>query len=145
MLNVKSSTLSIMSSLILVVGLCALAALGSRGNPIALAAPAATTWYVDAATGDDGDDCLSSGTACETIGAAIGKASGGDPIEISAGIYSEHDIAISKALTLNGAGAQVTIVDAGAAKRGFTVSSTTVISGVSRAERTDVVGWRRPS
>ncbi len=130
MFNVKSSTLSIIGSLCLVMGLCALAALGSRGNPMALAAPAATTWYVDAATGDDGDDCLSSVTACETIGAAMGKASGGDTIEIAAGTYNEHDLAITKALTLNGAGAQVTIVDAGAAGRGFTVSSTTVISGV---------------
>jgi len=51
------------------------------------AAPAATTWYVNGATGQDSNDCQSPATACKTIGAAIGKAASGDTIQIAAGIY----------------------------------------------------------
>ncbi len=101
-----------------------------KGGPVSLAAPAATTWYVNADTGNDGFDCLSPGTACETIGAAVGKASDGDTIQIAAGTYYEHDIEIYTQLTLNGAGVDSTIIDAGAAGRVFRTGSTVVISGV---------------
>src|SRR5688572_2714532 len=50
----------------------------------------ATNWYVDAATGDDGDDCLTPATACLTIGGAVGKAASGDTIQIASGTYIEH-------------------------------------------------------
>ena len=99
-------------------------------TPVVYAAPSATTWYVNAATGDDGSDCLSPGTACATIGATEGKASAGDSIEIAAGTYNEFDIQISKQLTLTGAGMENTVVDAGSNGRLFQVSATTVISGL---------------
>ncbi len=107
-----------------------LALLWVAGTSISQAAPAATTWYVDAATGDDNDDCLTPGTACATIGAAVGKAASGDTVEIAAGTYNEHDIEVYDELTLNGAGMENTIVDAGAAGRVFRVGSTVVISNL---------------
>ncbi|MFQ5399318.1 MAG: Calx-beta domain-containing protein [Anaerolineae bacterium] len=95
------------------------------------AAPTATL-YVNAATGNDANDCLSAGTACRTVGAAVGKAASGDSIQIAAGTYVEYGITISsKELTLTGAGAGNTILDGGGNGRIFTIQSTTVISGVS--------------
>lgn len=50
--------------------------LGNGRSPV-LAAPAATTWYVDVA-GDDNDNCLTPSTACATVAGAAGKAADGD-------------------------------------------------------------------
>ena len=83
-----------------------------------IAHAAATTWYVSTG-GNDGNDCLTSGTACATIAEAINKALDGDTIEIAAGTYNEHDIEVSEELTLNGAGMTDTIVDAGGNGRVF--------------------------
>jgi hypothetical protein len=46
------------------------------------------------------------------IQAAIDAASDGDTIEIAAGTYNEYDITIDKSLTIQGAGAGKTVVDA---------------------------------
>ena len=99
-------------------------------KPATLAAPSAGTWYVNAAGGNDANDCLTPGTACATIGAAVVKAVDGDTIVIAAGTYNEHDIQISEQLTLNGAGIGDTILDAGGGGRVFSVGSTAVISGM---------------
>lgn len=89
----------------------------------------ATTWYV-AQGGDDGNTCGSWGDACETIAAAVGKSISGDTIEVAAGTYHEYDITIYKQLTINGAGAENTIVDAGANGRSFYAGSTILISNM---------------
>lgn len=98
---------------------------------VVYAAPAATTWYVNASSGNDANDCLTPGTACATIAAAILKASGGDTIEIAAGTYHEHDIQIYKELTLTGAGRKNTIVDAGGNGRLFRIGVPTTLSGLT--------------
>jgi hypothetical protein len=98
--------------------------------PTVSAAPTAI-WYVNASTGDIGNDCLSAGAACATIGDAVAKASGGDSIEIAAGTYNEHDIEIFKELTLTGAGAESTIVDAGENGRLFHAGTTVTISNLT--------------
>jgi|GEM_PF-1950460 len=67
---------------------------------------AAGTWYVNSTTGSNSFDCMSPATACQTINAAIGKASSGDTINVAAGLYSES-VAINKTLTLLGAQANV--------------------------------------
>lgn len=72
---------------------------------------AAGPWYV-ATTGNDANDCLSVGTACLTIQAAVTKASSGDTINIADGTYVEN-LTIDKALTLDGQSRAGTIIDAG--------------------------------
>lgn len=115
---------------VIVVGLLfSLCVVLLAAGSFAVAAPAATTWYVGP-LGEDSNDCLAPGSACETIAAAVGKATAGDTIQIAAGIYSEHDIRLNKALTLNGAGMTETIIDADAAGRVVYIAATTVISGM---------------
>jgi pectin methylesterase-like acyl-CoA thioesterase len=63
----------------------------------------ATTLHV-APAGSDASDCLTVATACQTIDAAILKASVGDTISIAAGNYREN-LSINKDLSLIGAGA----------------------------------------
>jgi hypothetical protein len=60
--------------------------------------------------GSDDNDCLSIATACQTIGAALGKASAGNTIRVAAGIYAEH-LTITIDITIAGAGAGATIID----------------------------------
>jgi uncharacterized repeat protein (TIGR01451 family) len=62
-------------------------------------------WFVSP-SGNNGNSCLSPGTACLTIDGAIGKASAGDTINVAAGTYNEQ-VLIDKTLTLLGAQAGV--------------------------------------
>ena len=55
----------------------------------------------------------------------------GDRIEIAAGVYNEHDIQLSTTLTLNGAGENATIVDAGTAGRAFYVTGQVQIANLT--------------
>ncbi len=70
-------------------------------------AQAAGPWYVST-TGNDMNDCLSSGTACLTLQEAINRASAGDTINVEAGIYPYAGVVnVNKTLTLKGAQAGV--------------------------------------
>lgn len=100
------------SGVVLVLIVCLF--LDGGSTPVAQAVsltntPLATTWYVDGA-GDDGDDCLSLGTACQTVGGAVSKAADGDTIIVAAGIYTET-LHISKDLTITGSGRQSTVLN----------------------------------
>ena len=68
-------------------------------------------WFVSP-SGNDGSSCLAPGTACLTIGGAIGKASSGDTINVAAGTYAEQVVIDSKSLTLIGSGAGTTTIQA---------------------------------
>ncbi len=81
----------------------------SQNAPLTHAAPL-TTWHVNAATGNDLNDCLSPGTACETITEAADKAFDGDTVQIATGVYTEA-LELSKQLTLAGAGTSSTFLD----------------------------------
>jgi hypothetical protein len=94
--------------LILLIALSAIAAgmlaLGARQ------ASAATDWYVDSTLGSDANSCTMPGfgNACQTIQAAINKASAFDTIHVAAGTYPEatspgQPLKIDKTLTLMGA------------------------------------------
>jgi len=97
---------------------------------LAQAAPVATTWYVNGATGQDSNNCQTPSTACKTIGAAVNKAAGGDIIQIAAGTYVEN-LTIRKSLTLIGAGQDKTIVDGNQAGRVMTIDDVDKVVSVS--------------
>lgn len=109
--------------------LAAILAVGQA--PATQAAPQAT-FYVNGATGSDSNNCLAPGTACATIGAAVSKASANDTIEIASGVYFENAINVDKRLTINGAGAESTIVDGGQNGRIFNLY---VDGSISRSHR----------
>src|SRR5262245_53720475 len=90
----------------------------------------ATTWHVS--VGSLGM-CTVGDPNCATIQAAVNAASAGDTMEIAAGTYAEHDITIGKNLTLTGASAATTIVDAQQLGRVLNVQSgaTVEISNLS--------------
>jgi hypothetical protein len=90
--------------------------------------PSATTLYVNGTAGDNDNDCLSPSTACATIAAAVGKAGSGDTIQIAAGTYVESNITTSEPLTLNGAGADITIVDGNQQGRIFTLNNNATLT-----------------
>ena len=64
---------------------------------------AAGAWYVNATTGNDGNSCLSTSSACKTITGAVNKALSGDTINVAAGTYIEN-VVVSKSLAISGAG-----------------------------------------
>lgn len=98
---------------------------------VTLAETTATTYFVDATLGDDGNACTSSGTgACATIGAAISKASAGDAIKVTGGIYAEN-LNVTKSLIILGEGALNTIIDGGGAGRVFTGTAPVALSDVT--------------
>ena len=62
-------------------------------------------------TGYDDSDCSNSSDPCLTLGYTISQSVAGDVINIAAGTYSPVNVTISKALTLQGAGMNSTILD----------------------------------
>jgi Protein of unknown function (DUF1565) len=78
-------------------------------------ANAASTWYV-APGGSDSNDCLSAGTPCATINAAIAKASSGDTVFALPGTYSDgtgetFPISVKPGIHLVGADRETTIIE----------------------------------
>jgi hypothetical protein len=98
----------------------------------ALAAPGATTWYVNAATGNDANNCISPATACLTVGQAVSRAVDGDTIQVAAGTYIES-LDISLAITIQGAGASNTFLDGNHTQR---VLQATGIAQITLADLT---------
>ena len=88
-------------------------------------ARAITTWYVDGAHGSDSNNCMSSQTACKTIGHAISRAASEDSIRVASATYKEN-LTISQSLTITGAAASTTIIDGGGVKTVVSVSSASI-------------------
>jgi hypothetical protein len=77
---------------------------------LVLPACAASTWYVNHATGSDKNDCTAPATACKTILHAIALAGSGGLIVVAAGVYYEN-LAIDTSVSITGSGARSTIID----------------------------------
>jgi len=74
------------------------------------------------------------GSCLTTIKAAVTAAMPGDIITVAAATYNEYDIVMAKSLTINGAAANTTILDAGnTTRRGFYINAgvTVTISGMT--------------
>ncbi|MGI8689692.1 MAG: choice-of-anchor Q domain-containing protein [Thermomicrobiales bacterium] len=71
----------------------------------------AATVNVNGATGTDSATCGTNVSPCKTIGYAVGKAANGDTITIAAGTYNESGINVAAAVTITGAGQDVTTID----------------------------------
>jgi len=89
---------------------------------LAPAASASNTWYVDGVNGSDSNGCMSSATACKTIGHAISLTSSGDTIKVAPAIYTEN-LTIDRHLKIFGSAAETTIVDGNQAGTVFTISN----------------------
>lgn len=85
-------------------------------------ARAITTWYVDGVNGSDSNNCMSSPTACKTIGHAIALAHSDDSIMVAAATYKEN-LNIGFSLNVLGSGASTTIIDGGGVNTVMTVSN----------------------
>jgi hypothetical protein len=67
-----------------------------------------------ATTGNDDGNCLSAGSPCATIRYALAVAVDGDVIEVAAGTYTEPGLEVGKDVTIRGASAAATVVQAAA-------------------------------
>lgn len=83
------------------------------------------------------NNCLSSGSPCKTITYAMSQAAASDTVQVTAGTYNtalgeSFPLGIGINLTITGAGAVTTIVDAGGSNRVFDVTGGTVgLSGLT--------------
>jgi hypothetical protein len=91
---------------------------------IALVLPAsasAADTFVNDATGNDANTCLTAGTACKTIGAGISKAGTNDTVRIAPGSYDEQ-VTLGGGKSLRGTGPVAqTIVDQSANPNASTI------------------------
>jgi hypothetical protein len=90
----------------------------------------ASTWYVNGVSGSDGNNCMSSQTACKTIGHAISLASSGDSIMVAAATYTEN-LVIGFSLRMIGSGASTTIIDGGQPGTVVAISSSSAVVTLS--------------
>ncbi len=100
---------------------------------IALAIPAfATTYYVNDATGNDGNSGTAPDAALKTIAKGVEKATtDGDVIEVAAGTYTiSSQITVAKAITIRGQDPDLTTIDAQDACRIFNVTAAATIESL---------------
>jgi hypothetical protein len=91
-------------------------------------APTGTTWYVSPVPLGSGTLCVQA-LPCATFNQAMANAAAsGDTIEVAAGTFHEHDLIIDKSLTIHGAGANATIVDAQQLGRIFLINAGVTVS-----------------
>ncbi len=98
----------------------------------------AATRFVATTGNDSSNTCLASGSPCKTITFALARALAGDTISVAAGTYNtalgeSFPLVINQDLTLTGAGAGSTILDATGANTTVIVvgGQTAMISGVT--------------
>jgi parallel beta-helix repeat protein len=93
---------------------------------------AVITLFVSSMSGSDANTCTSAGSPCKTIGHAISLAGSGDTINVAAGSYTTPNetfpLTISQSLTIVGAGATSTVIDAVQTNRVISVNGTAAVS-----------------
>ncbi|MBL8058921.1 MAG: hypothetical protein JNK29_19605, partial [Anaerolineales bacterium] len=112
-------------------------------------AQAAGTWYV-APQGNDGQDCLSALTPCQTIQGAIGRAAAGDLIKVAVGSYTSSNtevVLVDRDLTISGgweagfaSAVGMSTLDGQQARRGVTV-----LPGVTAYIERFLIQYGRPT
>jgi len=98
---------------------------------LAPAASASSTWYVDRVNGNDSNDCLSSQTACQTIGHAISLCFSGDTIMVAPATYTER-LTIDISLKIIGSSANRTFINGEGAGTVVTISNVAAIVTLSK-------------
>lgn len=93
--------------------------------------PTANQWFVNVASGSDSNSCLSAGSACKTVAAAVTKAADDDTISMAAGIYPVNNLQIDRRLTIEGAGRDVTFLDGGGSGRLLYITSPSTITDLT--------------
>ena len=83
------------------------------------------TWFV-ATDGDDGNDCLTTTTACLTISEAVSRAAAGDRVNVARGLYPEH-LVLGVDLTLAGEFRKGTVIDGGGSGVVIDISPATTV------------------
>lgn len=89
---------------------------------------APTNLYVDAASGDDVNDGLTAATQFRTLQAAVNASENRDTIHVATGTYAPVN-ASGRDVTIIGAGADATTIDAAGAGRCATLSGGTTLRG----------------
>lgn len=118
-----------------------LAAVALTPQPAPVAYANGTTRYVATTGSNTGNDCTNPVSPCKTIAYAVGLAAAGDTIRIAAGVYTEtpsnpsddSSVIVGKNLTISGAGAATTTVQAfdqayWGTKRVFEVSGDAIVT-----------------
>jgi outer membrane protein assembly factor BamB len=107
--------------------------LGRASAMISMPPPPPPTVYVATNGVDAGLSCTNSATPCATIRYALGQAMSGGTTRLSAGVYTESGLVLEKNLTLIGAGATNTVIQAAttpnsATNRVFLIQSNAVVT-----------------
>jgi hypothetical protein len=88
-----------------------LAALAIATILLSASTASAATRHVSASGGDTANDCLSAASPCASVGHAVTEAVDGDTVSVAAGAYTgSGQVTIDKDLTINGAGAEETVL-----------------------------------
>jgi hypothetical protein len=93
-------------------------------------AMASATWYVNGVSGSDSHNCMSSATACKTIGHAISLAALNDTIMVAAATYREN-LTMGISLKIIGSSASTTTIDGGGVKTVVTISKAVAVVTLS--------------
>jgi hypothetical protein len=107
------------------VGAVLIAVLFLAGLPVRPVSATVAGRYVATTGNNSGNNCMNSSAPCKTVTYAINQAGSGNIIHIAGGTYTENLI-VSKNLSFEGMGVDVTILDGGGTGRVVLVNAYTV-------------------
>lgn len=98
------------------------------------------TRYVATTGNDSYNDCRDNGTPCKTVQHAVDVACAGDTVNVAAGVYTEQ-VAITKSLTVTGAGASATTIKAPATLAGDSNGNKNIVTVSGSGVNVDFSGF----